>query len=81
MIKKKTKAEIRAQYKRRLESNSAYNKENYKTFSFRLNVESEKDMIDWLNGISDKKAYFTRLIILDQKRAARRQKKERKENA
>lgn len=76
MIKKKTKAEIRAQYKRRLESNSAYNRENYKTFSFRLNVESEKDLIDWLNGISDKKAYFTRLIILDQKRDARRQKKE-----
>ena len=76
MIKKKTKAEIRAQYKRRLESNSAYNRENYKTFSFRLNVESEKDLIDWLNGLSDKKAYFTRLIILDQKRAARRQKKE-----
>ena len=76
MIKKKTKAEIRAHYKRRLESNSAYNRENYKTFSFRLNVESEKDLIDWLNGISDKKAYFTRLIILDQKRDARRQKKE-----
>ena len=65
-------------YIKKIEFNKAYNKANYKAYSVRFNVNSEADMIAWLDAVPDKKAYFTRLIILDQKRAARRAR--RKQN-
>ena len=86
MKTKKTKKKQIADYKKKLEANSRYNKATYKGYAFRLNIESEADLIKWLDGIEDKKAYFTRLIRLDQKREARRQReqqamKERQEHA
>ena len=67
-------------YIKKIEFNKAYNKLNYKAYSVRFNVNSEADLIKWLDAVPDKKAYFTRLIILDQKRAARRaRRKQRKE--
>lgn len=65
-------------YIKKIEFNKAYNKANYKAYSVRFNITSEADLIKWLDAVPDKKAYFTRLIILDQKRAARRAR--RKQN-
>ena len=65
-------------YIKKIEFNKAYNRANYKAYSVRFNITSEADLIKWLDAVPDKKAYFTRLIILDQKRAARRAR--RKQN-
>lgn len=80
MAIKKTKKQLRREYKEKLARNSSYNKLTYKSYSFRLNIESESDLISWLDDVPDKKAYFTRLIIMDQKREARRQRKNADQN-
>ncbi|MCI6272658.1 MAG: hypothetical protein MR601_06925 [Erysipelotrichaceae bacterium] len=42
-----------------------YNKKNYKNYSFRLNKDTEKDVIDFIEMQSDKKNYFVSLVKKD----------------
>ena len=43
----------------------SYNKKIYKNYSFRLNKDTEKDIIDFIEMQSDKKNYFVSLVKKD----------------
>ena len=51
--------------KKVLEYNKAYNKEHYKSISFRLNMDSESDVITHLSKKPNLKAYIVGLIAED----------------
>jgi hypothetical protein len=55
----------KSQYKRKLEYNNTYNRNNYRSFSVRFNNKSETDIIEWLEKKEFVKAYLTGLIKAD----------------
>ncbi len=55
----------KSQYKRKLEYNNTYNRNNYRSFSVRFNNKSETDIIEWLEKKEFVKAYLTGLIRAD----------------
>lgn len=55
----------KSQYKRILEYNNTYNRNNYRSFSVRFNNKSETDIIEWLEKKEFVKAYLTGLIRAD----------------
>lgn len=55
----------KSQYKRKLEYNNTYNRNNYRSFSVRFNNKSETDIIEWLEQKEFVKAYLTQLIKAD----------------
>ena len=55
----------KSQYKRKLEYNNTYNRNNYRSFSVRYNNKSEADIIEWLEKKEYVKAYLTDLIRAD----------------
>ena len=54
-------------YEKRLEYNNTYNREHYRSFSMRYDIEKEKDIILWLKKQPSVKAYITELIVNDMK--------------
>ncbi len=52
-------------YKNKLEYNNSYNRNNYRSFSFRFNINDEADVIHWLENQEGIKSYITRLIRED----------------
>lgn len=60
-------AEEKTSYEKRLEYNNTYNREHYRSFSMRYDIEKEKDIITWLKKQPSVKAYITELIINDMK--------------
>ena len=55
----------KSQYKRKLEYNNTYNRNNYRSFSVRFNNKSETDIIEWLEKKEFVKAYLTGRIKAD----------------
>jgi len=51
--------------KAQLAAIARYNKENTKTYLLRLNKETEKDIIDWLEDTDNKSGYIKDLIRKD----------------
>ncbi|MBR2668807.1 MAG: hypothetical protein IKE36_03315 [Solobacterium sp.] len=60
-------SEEKTSYEKRLEYNNTYNREHYRSFSMRYDVEKEKDIITWLKKQPSVKAYITELIVNDMK--------------
>lgn len=58
-------------YKKKLNYNNEYNRMNYRSFSIRYNVNSEKDLICWLESVPSLKVYLTGLIRKDMEKQAR----------
>ena len=52
-------------YKKKLDYNNNYNRLNYRSFSIRYNVTSEKRIISWLEKKPSLKVYLTELIAED----------------
>jgi len=64
----------KAAYRRKLNYNNAYNRENYRSFSVRYSINSEQDIIEWLQDKGSVKEYLTTLIRKDMKRASKAKK-------
>ncbi|MBQ6221262.1 MAG: hypothetical protein IJJ44_01430 [Solobacterium sp.] len=60
-------SEEKTSYEKRLEYNNTYNREHYRSFSMRYDIEKEKDIILWLKKQPSVKAYITELIVNDMK--------------
>lgn len=58
----------KSQYKRKLEYNNEYNRQNYKSFSIRFNINTESDIINYLKKKESLKTYLTDLITNDMKK-------------
>ena len=65
----------KSQYKKKLEYNNTYNRNNYRSFSVRFNNKSETDIIEWLEKKEFIKAYLTDLIRADMESSAPKKKK------
>ena len=52
---------------KKIDYNNRYNREHYRTISFRFNWNSERDLIDHLRSKRSPKAYIVRLIRQDMK--------------
>lgn len=59
-------------YETRLEYNNTYNRNNYKSFSMRLNNNDEADLIDWLKSQDSTKEYLVSLIRKDMEKASKK---------
>lgn len=66
----------KSQYKKKLEYNNTYNRNNYRSFSVRFNNKTETEIIEWLEKKELVKAYLTSLIKADmeaeEKKAAKK---------
>ena len=65
----------KAQYKKKLEYNNTYNRNNYRSFAMRFNINTEKDIINWLENQESVKAYIQNLIEEDMKKKKGTKKK------
>lgn len=61
-------SEKKSSYEKKLEYNNAYNREKYRSFSIRFNIQSEDEIIKWLENQPGIKHYLTDLIISDMKK-------------
>jgi hypothetical protein len=63
----KSKSEIQKDYLKRTgyRATKKYNKESTKLFNIRLVVNTEKDIIEWLEGVENKSGYIKQLIRMD----------------
>lgn len=59
-------------YESRLEYNNTYNRNNYKSFSMRLNNNEEADLIDWLKSQDSTKEYLVSLIRKDMEKNSKK---------
>lgn len=59
----------KTQYKKKLAYNNQYNRNNYRSFSVRFNINGEADIIAWLEKKKGVKAYLTSLIQNDMKQS------------
>ena len=58
----------KTQYQHKLQYNNNYNRNNYRSFSVRFSINSETDIINWLEKKSGVKAYISDLIVADMKK-------------
>ncbi len=70
-------ASKKTSYANKLEYNNTYNRNNYRSFSMRLNNEKEKDIIQWLESQDSLKDYLLSLVMKDMEKL---QKKENKKD-
>ena len=66
-------------YAKKLEYNNAYNRQNYRSFSIRYNIEQESDIISWLESQKSLKKYISDLIMKDIQGESKEEKKPEKE--
>ncbi len=57
----------KSQYKKRLDYNNTYNRNNYRSFSIRFNNTKEADIINWIESKESVKQYIMELIVNDMK--------------
>lgn len=58
----------KTQYQHKLQYNNNYNRTNYRSFSVRFSINSEADIINWLEKKNGVKSYLTDLIEADMKK-------------
>lgn len=58
----------KTQYQHKLQYNNNYNRTNYRSFSVRFSVNSEEDIISFLEKKDGVKAYIRSLIEADMKK-------------
>ena len=80
-------SEKKSSYEKKLEYNNAYNREKYRSFSIRFNIQNEDEIIKWLENQPGIKHYLTDLIISDMKKnkeekltKKKEEKKDKKKN-
>lgn len=56
-------------YQHKLQYNNNYNRNNYRSFSVRFSVNSEEDIINWLEKKNGVKSYLRDLIAADMKKS------------
>ena len=56
-------------YKNKLEYNNQYNRNNYRSFSIRFNINDEHEIISRLESQESIKSYITALILNDIKKS------------
>ena len=63
----KTKAEIQSEYAKRTnyQANKKYDKENTKRYAFKLNLKTDKEVIEKLDAVPNKTDYIRQLILSD----------------
>lgn len=71
-------ASKKTSYANKLEYNNTYNRNNYRSFSMRLNNEKEKEIIQWLESQDSLKDYLLTLIEKDIEKSKKKQKKKDK---
>lgn len=74
----KNMATKKTSYDNKLEYNNTYNRNNYRSFSMRLNNEKEKDIIQWLESQDSLKDYLLTLIEKDMEKSKKKQNKKDK---
>ena len=62
------------EYQKKLLYNNMYNREHYRSFSIRYDIESEKQIIKWLEKQPSLKGYVTELILNDMKKSKKKKK-------
>ena len=62
------------EYQKKLLYNNMYNREHYRSFSIRYDIESEKQIIKWLEKQPTLKGYVTELILNDMKKSKKKKK-------
>ena len=64
---KRRKVEYNAEYQKKnnYAAQNAYNKQNMKSFAFRFNLNTEADIIEWLEQQDNKAGYIKELIRAD----------------
>lgn len=72
-------SEKKTSYEKKLEYNNAYNREKYRSFSIRFNIENEDEIIRWLEKQPGVKKYLTNLIIADMKKPKEEKSSKKKE--
>ena len=65
----KKKMAKKSQYQHKLQYNNNYNRTNYRSFSVRFSINSEEDIIRWLEKKSGVKSYISDLITADMKKS------------
>ena len=65
----------KSQYKHKLEYNNTYNRNNYRSFAMRFNINSEDHIIRWLEAQDSVKGYIQGLIEADMKKKKPAKKK------
>ena len=70
-------ADKKNDYEKRLDYNNTYNRNNYRSFSMRLNNTKEEELIKWLESKNSVKEYLLSLVIKDMEKS---QKKDSKKN-
>ena len=65
-------------YAKKLEYNNAYNRQNYRSFSIRYNIEQEADIISWLESQKSLKKYISDLIMKDIQGESKEEKSRKK---
>jgi hypothetical protein len=67
----------KSDYMKKLAYNNAYNRQNYKSFSIRLNKETEADLIEWLGSKDAVKEYLVHLIRKDMEKENKKKNKKK----
>ena len=62
------------EYQKKLLYNNMYNREHYRSFSIRYDIESEKQIVKWLEKQPSLKGYVTELILNDMKKSKKKKK-------
>ena len=72
-------SEKKSSYEKKLEYNNAYNREKYRSFSIRFNIQNEDEIIKWLEKQPGVKKYPTELIMSDMKKTKEEKPSKKKE--
>ena len=73
-------ADKKNDYEKRLEYNNTYNRNNYRSFSMRLNNTKEEELIKWLESKNSVKEYLLSLVIKDMEKSQKKDSKKNKKN-
>ncbi len=71
-------ASKKTSYQNKLEYNNTYNRNNYRSFSMRLNHEKENNIIQWLESQDSLKEYLLSLVLKDMEKSQKKQNKKDK---
>ncbi len=66
------------EYKKRLDYNNTYNRNNYRSFSMRLHNTKEEEIIQWIESKDSVKEYLLSLVKKDMEKSKKKTNKKSK---
>ncbi len=66
------------EYKKRLDYNNTYNRNNYRSFSMRLHNTKEEEIIQWIESKDSVKDYLLSLVKKDMEKSKKKTNKKSK---